>query len=128
LVFLNLEQYLIDGATRTSELPGSTARGDRWTLNETTGRLVMPRTGASIGLGDAVKVSIALIDLAARKLDLTVLKLAQKRDLERLAPTDLKELPGRRASHTPKRKGGAEHRQTSERNHYKKGRRGRKSW
>ncbi len=128
LVFLNLEQYLVDGAARTTELPGGSARGDRWILNEVTGRITMPRSGASIGLGDSVKATIALIDLSARKLDLTILKLAQKRDLEKLTPTDLKELPGRQATHAPKRKGGAKKRQTSDRNNYKKGRRGRKSW
>jgi ribonuclease R len=130
LVFLSLEQYLVDGATRTSELPGGGARAERWTLNELTGRLVMPRSGASIGLGDRVKANIALIDLAARKLDLTVLKLVDKRDLATLDPRDLKELPGQRSRHAPKsdRKGGAKKRHGTERNNYKKGRRGRKSW
>jgi ribonuclease R len=130
LVFLSLEQYLVDGAARASDLPGAGTRGERWTLNELTGRLVMPRSGASIGLGDRVKVTIALVDLAARKLDLTVLALAERRDLAALDPRDLKELPGQRSRHAPRsdRRGGAKNRHGNERNNYKKGRRGRKSW
>jgi ribonuclease R len=130
LVFLSLEQYLVDGAARTSDLPGATGRGERWVLNELTGRLVMPRSGASIGLGDRVKVTLALVDLAARKLDLTVLKLVDRRDLAALDPRELKELPGQRSRHAPRseRRGGAKNRHGNERNNYKKGRRGRRSW
>ncbi|MBL9140923.1 MAG: hypothetical protein JNK53_03570, partial [Phycisphaerae bacterium] len=66
----------------------------------------------------------------ARKLDLTVLKLTDRRDLASLDPRDLKELPGQRSRHAPRsdRKGGAKKRHGTERNNYKKGRRGRKSW
>jgi len=130
LVFLSLEQYLVDGAARTSDLPGATGRGERWVLNELTGRLVMPRSGASIGLGDRVKVTLALVDLAARKLDLTVLKLVDRRDLAALDPRELKELPGQRSRHAPRseRRGGAKNRHGNDRNNYKKGRRGRRSW
>ena len=129
LVFLSLEHYLVDGVARTTELPGATARGERWTINETTGRLVMPRSGATIGLGDRVQVAIALIDLAARKLDLTVLKLANRRDLLSLTPTDLQELPGTRSVHRPRPKQGQrKEKNRKDRSGYKKGRRGRKSW
>ena len=76
-----------------------------------------------------MQVAIALIDLAARKLDLTVLKLANRRDLLSLVPTDLQELPGTRSVHRPRPKQGQrKEKNRKDRSGYKKGRRGRKSW
>lgn len=96
-VFVSLEKYLIDGvvrldagtrgaATNDAESGASGSgderrgrprsfdarerRPDRWVLNERDGRLVSVRSGASIGLGDHVRVGIISIDLASRTLEL----------------------------------------------------------
>ncbi|MBM4112332.1 MAG: VacB/RNase II family 3'-5' exoribonuclease [Phycisphaerae bacterium] len=45
---------------------------DRWVVNERDGRLVSIRSGASIGLGDAVRVAILSIDLPSRSLELVL--------------------------------------------------------
>jgi len=60
-------------------------RPERWTVNERDGRLVAVRSGASIGLGDRVRVGIISIDLASRTLELALaapLALRGKRALE----------------------------------------------
>lgn len=45
---------------------------DRWIVNERDGRLVSVRSGASIGLGDRVRVGIVAIDLPSRSLELAL--------------------------------------------------------
>jgi ribonuclease R len=134
LVFLSLEEFLADGAARVSELPAGAQRADRWILNELTGRLIAPRSGMSIGLGDRVQVTIAMIDLAARKMDLTVTKLAPRKDLDNLNPKDLTNVRQAKAGAAPREGGGfgvgkgERGRKGRDRSKYKQGRRGKRSW
>jgi ribonuclease R len=134
LVFLSLEEFLAEGAARVSELPAGAQRADRWILNELTGRLIAPRSGMSIGLGDRVQVTIAMIDLAARKMDLTVTKLAPRKDLDNLNPKDLTNVRQAKAGAAPREGGGfgvgkgERGRKGRDRSKYKQGRRGKRSW
>jgi len=134
LVFLSLEEFLVDGAARVGELPAGAQRADRWITNELTGRLIAPRSGMSIGLGDRVQVTIGLIDLAARKLDLVVTKLAPRRDLDTLSPKDLTNVRQQKAGNAPREGGGfgpgkgERGRKGRDRSKYKQGRRGKRSW
>ncbi|MBX3355649.1 MAG: VacB/RNase II family 3'-5' exoribonuclease [Phycisphaeraceae bacterium] len=78
-VFASLEKYLVDGVVR---LEAAIRRGDgestrirkpeRWTVNERDGRLVNVRSGASIGLGDHIRVGILSIDLPSRTMELAL--------------------------------------------------------
>jgi ribonuclease R len=134
LVFLSLEEILAEGVARVSELPAGMQRADRWILNELTGRLVAPRSGVSIGLGDRVQVNIAMIDLAARRMDLTVARLAPRRDLDALSPRDLTNVRQAKAGAAPREGGGfgpgkgERGRKGRDRSKYKQGRRGKRSW
>lgn len=134
LVFLSLEEFLAEGAARVSELPAGTQRADRWIANELTGRLIAPRSGMSIGLGDRVKVTIAMIDLAGRRMDLTVARLAPRKDLDNLSPRDLTNVRQVRAGASPREGGGfapgkgERGRKGRDRSKYKQGRRGKRSW
>lgn len=51
---------------------GRDFKPERWTLNDRDGRLVSVRSGASIGLGDRVRVGILSIDLTSRTLELAL--------------------------------------------------------
>jgi ribonuclease R len=134
LVFLSLEEFLAEGAARVSELPAGAQRADRWILNDLTGRLMAPRSGMSIGLGDRVQVTIAMIDLAARKMDLTVTKLSPRKDLDNLSPRDLTNVRQTKAGASPREGGGfapgqgERGRKGRDRSKYKQGRRGKRSW
>ena len=134
LVFLSLEEFLAEGAARVGELPAGAQRSDRWIVNELTGRLIAPRSGMSIGLGDRVQATIAMIDLAGRKMDLTVTKLAPRRDLDALDPRDLTNVRQVRAGSAPREGGGfgpgkgERGRKGRDRSKYKQGRRGKRSW
>ena len=134
LVFLSLEEVLAEGAARVSELPAGMTRADHWILNELTGRLVAPRSGMSIGLGDRVQVTIAMIDLAARKMDLTVTKLSPRKDLDNLSPRDLTNIRQQKPGSAPRDGGGfapgqgERGRKGRDRSKYKQGRRGKRSW
>jgi ribonuclease R len=77
-VWVSVGRFLVDGLVRFSALPSSRDRPDRWTVNERTGRLVSVRSGASIGMGDRVKVGIQAIDLASRTLDLAITALPRQ--------------------------------------------------
>jgi ribonuclease R len=83
-VFISIQRFLVDGMVKIADLPSG--RGDRWVMHAATGRLVSQRSGASIGLGDLVKVKIAAIDLASRKMDLLVTALAASPTLSTSAP------------------------------------------
>jgi ribonuclease R len=115
-------------------LAAGTQRADRWIANELTGRLVAPRSGMSIGLGDRVKVAIALIDLPGRKLDLTVVKLSPRKDLDSLSPRDLTNVRQAKPGSAPREGGGfapgqgERGRKGRDRSKYKQGRRGKRSW
>ncbi len=73
-VFVMLDRFLVDGMVRTRDM----GAGQRWTKSESTGRLTNPRSGASLGVGDAVEVKIALIDLATRQMDLSLVRVAKR--------------------------------------------------
>ena len=77
-VWVSVGRFLVDGLVRFGALPSSRDRPDRWTVNERTGRLVSVRSGASVGLGDRVKVGILAIDLASRTLDLSITRLPRQ--------------------------------------------------
>jgi ribonuclease R len=77
-VHVSLDRYLVDGLARTSDIGGSSMRSDRWDRDERSGRLVAARSGASIGLGDAVTVKLLRVDPDARQMDLAVTQLVER--------------------------------------------------
>ncbi|MBL9150145.1 MAG: VacB/RNase II family 3'-5' exoribonuclease [Phycisphaerae bacterium] len=77
VVFASLAKYLIDGAIPSRDLSGGDGRIDRWIPVAATGRLVAQRSGASIGVGDLVRVAIDKVDLAARQLSLRLVRFAE---------------------------------------------------
>jgi len=93
-VFVQIEQYLVDGFVPISELPGD--RHDRYRINQPTGALVAERSGKTITIGDRFVVRIAKVDLARRDLELAVVQTQ----------------PDSSSQDAPKRKGmGLKHRQ-----------------
>lgn len=74
-VFVQLEKYLADGMIAKGDLPGDTTRGGKppkWVIDDRTGAMVDVNSGRSYNMGDRVKVYIAGVDLAQRKLDLAI--------------------------------------------------------
>ena len=74
-VFVQLEKYLADGMIAKQDLPGDTTRGGKppkWFVDDRTGAMVDANSGRSYNMGDRVKVYIAGVDLAQRKLDLAI--------------------------------------------------------
>ncbi|MCH7547387.1 MAG: hypothetical protein IID30_13385, partial [Planctomycetes bacterium] len=51
-------------------------------VNESTGRLVANRSGATVGIGDIVTVKIVQVDLASRHLDLMMTQLPERTSME----------------------------------------------
>jgi len=76
-VFVSVEPWLVDGVVKTRDMPGGDHRADRWGTDGRSGRLVAQRSGASIGLGDRIKVKIVRVDLASRSLDLDITAFAR---------------------------------------------------
>ncbi len=85
--FVMLDRFLADGMIRMREMGGGGRTGgkgggkggdERWTRSESTGRLTSPRSGASLGVGDAVEVKIGVIDLAMRQMDLTLVRVTRR--------------------------------------------------
>jgi ribonuclease R len=68
-VFVQLDALLIDGLIRFADLPD-----DWWELDERSGVLVGARSGQRIQIGDRMRVAIASIDVAARELDLALVR------------------------------------------------------
>lgn len=64
-VFLQLNEFLIDGLIRMGDLPD-----DWWEVNRDQGMLVGQRSGRKIRIGDRFRVKIAAVNIAARELDL----------------------------------------------------------
>ena len=78
-VHVSIDRYLVDGLARAGEIVArATGREDRWDRDERSGRLVARRSGASIGLGDAVRVRIMRADPDARQLDLAIIELVDR--------------------------------------------------
>ncbi len=74
-VFVQLEKYLADGLVPKESLPGDTTRENKrpkWGIDDRTGALVDAVSGRSYNMGDRVKVFVAQVDLAQRKLDLAI--------------------------------------------------------
>ncbi|MCW5765800.1 MAG: VacB/RNase II family 3'-5' exoribonuclease [Phycisphaeraceae bacterium] len=76
-VFVQLTKYLASGLVKSEDLDaGEDERGRRasgaWRLDQRTGRLTHQGSGRSYGVGDLVQVTIAKIDLAMRRMDLTI--------------------------------------------------------
>ncbi len=101
-VFVSIQRFLVDGLVKMQDLSGSGSRADRWVVHAATGRLVSQRSGASIGMGDLVKVRIAAIDLAARKMDLLVTQLAPTPTLSVMAAAHDGASPRHGSGHKPK--------------------------
>ncbi|MCA9284801.1 MAG: VacB/RNase II family 3'-5' exoribonuclease [Phycisphaerales bacterium] len=102
-VFVSLQRFLVDGLVKSSDLPSSGDRPDRWVLNEHTGRMTAQRSGASIGLGDLVRVRIAAINLPERKMDLAITRLPER-------PAIVPDAADRAAEHVDDRRGRKVHR------------------
>ncbi|MEC8320878.1 MAG: VacB/RNase II family 3'-5' exoribonuclease [Planctomycetota bacterium] len=77
-IHVSLDRFLVDGLARSSDITAGSGREDRWDRDERSGRLVARRSGASVGLGDAVKVRILRSDPDARQLDLAILELVDR--------------------------------------------------
>ncbi len=71
-VFVSIDRYLVDGAVPNRDMKGGDGRLDRFNRDPRSGRLVAQRSGASIGLGDRIKVRITSVDLRGRQLNLEV--------------------------------------------------------
>ncbi len=72
-IYLQIDQFLIDGFIRTPDLPGD--KGDRWQLNRNTGALVAQRSGRIINIGDRFpKIRIASVDLSRRQMELVIIE------------------------------------------------------
>ncbi len=91
-VWVSINRYLADGLVKFNALPSSRDRADRWLLNERTGRLVSARSGATIGLGDPVKVKILSINLASRSMDLAITQLGRKKE-STTSPITMQDVP-----------------------------------
>jgi len=76
-VFISIDRYLVDGAIPSRDMKGGDGRLDRWNRDARSGRLVASRSGASIGLGDRVRVRIASVDLRGRQLNLEIAKFGR---------------------------------------------------
>ncbi len=78
-IHVSIDRFLVDGLARAGEIAGrSSGREDLWDRDERSGRLVARRSGASIGLGDAVRVRIMRADPEARQLDLAIIELVDR--------------------------------------------------
>ena len=87
-IFVSIDRYLVDGAIKSRDMKGGDGRIDRWITDERSGRLVAAKSGASIGLGDRIRVRIAMIDLRGRQLDLDIVKFGKAAiDIELELPT-----------------------------------------
>lgn len=77
-VYVQLNQYLIDGLLRFSDM-----QDDWWEVDARSGRAVGQRSGQRIGVGDRVRVRLAAIDLAARELDLALVQAQARKEPRR---------------------------------------------
>ena len=76
-IFVSIDRYLVDGAVKSRDMKGGDGRTDRWTTDPRSGRLIASRSGASIGLGDRIRVRLSNIDLRGRQLDLEIVKFGR---------------------------------------------------
>ncbi len=71
-VFVSLDRFLVEGMVKSQDLPGGGRFSSQWSFHPGSMRLIAPRSGASIGLGDAVTAKILRVDSASRQMDLAV--------------------------------------------------------
>jgi ribonuclease R len=74
-VYVQLNKYLADGMIQKSDLPGDTTRSNKppaWRIDDRTGALVDANSGRSYNMGDSVRVTVAAVDLATRRMDLQI--------------------------------------------------------
>jgi ribonuclease R len=96
-VFVQLCKYLVDGLIRFADLPD-----DWWDVNARAGCVVGQRSGTRIGIGDAVEVQIAGVDLAARELDLLLLSRSKTRNGKTTRSKPRKTTAKKRSTRTPR--------------------------
>ncbi|MEE2972551.1 MAG: VacB/RNase II family 3'-5' exoribonuclease [Planctomycetota bacterium] len=77
-IHVSLDRFIVDGLAKASDIGSESTRADRWDRDEQSGRLVARRSGASVGLGDAVRVRILRSDADARQLDLAIIELVDR--------------------------------------------------
>jgi len=114
-VFVSLDRFLVEGIVRPQDLPGGGRAASQWSYHPGSMRLIAPRSGASIGLGDEVTARILRVDPASRTMDLAVVEVRSQ--APRVGEAPLKELqhprrggrpggkPGFRKNDGPFRKG-----------------------
>ena len=97
-MFVQMPEHLIEGLLRFSDLPD-----DWWEVDSEAGCVIGQRTGRRFKIGDAVRVTIAAIDLADRKLDLTLAEGAANAKTRTARPpkTDRRRGTKRRPKTTP---------------------------
>ena len=78
MVFISIDRFLVEGVAKASESVGADGREDSWETDQRSGRLFGRRSGASIGLGDSVKVKILRVDPANREMELAIMELIQR--------------------------------------------------
>ncbi len=77
-VFVQMSKYLAEGMIKTADLPigkaGSDQRGGPggWRIDPRSGALVHQSSGRSFSIGDQIRVTVAKVDLALRRMDLVV--------------------------------------------------------
>ena len=135
-VFVSIDRYLVDGAIPSRDMKGGDGRADRFNRDPRSGRLVAQRSGASIGLGDRIKVRIATVDLRGRQLNLEIARFGRAAiEVEAELPTSgdagARLVGGQREYFEPRpREGGKTGRTGRDRfghkSGFKQGRRGRK--
>ena len=131
-IYLQIDQYLIDGFIRVADLPapgrnhpskgGRNSGGDRWQLNRNTGALVAQRSGRVINIGDRFTVRVASVDLPRRQLELVIIESSPGRSAKPKKKPSVKNKPPRSPAKGPKTKpakagrskkrGGSAHTQT----------------
>ncbi len=100
-----MPEYLVEGLVRFSDLAD-----DWWEVDSEAGCVIGQRTGQRLKIGDTVRVTIAAIDLADRKLDLTLAEDSPhaKQRAKKSRPTARK----RRTTRRPKNKAPTKRRRT----------------
>ncbi|MGA1017548.1 MAG: ribonuclease R family protein [Phycisphaerales bacterium] len=77
-VFVSLDRFLVEGMAKGQDLPGGGRHAGGWSYHPATVRLIAPRSGMSIGLGDAVVARILRVDPASRTMDLAVVEVTSE--------------------------------------------------
>ncbi len=105
-IFVQLQRYLIDGLVRFSDMAD-----DWWEIQASSGSVVGQRSGKRIRIGDALRVQIASVNVAARELNLALVDLLKAPAGTPPAREELPSEPRRRGPRTrsagPRRSGGS---------------------